>query len=57
MRYLRRLTLPVEKVGLVVLVVLVAFFGFSTAHFFSLTTFDSIANQIPTAVLIAVGMT
>jgi ribose transport system permease protein len=42
---------------LVVLVVLVAFFGFSTAHFFSLTTFDSIANQIPTAVLIAVGMT
>ena len=40
-----------------VLLILVAFFGFSTAHFFSLTTFASIANQIPTSVLIAVGMT
>src|SRR5947209_3665939 len=40
-----------------VLLILVAFFGFSTTHFFSLTTFASIANQIPTSVLIAVGMT
>jgi ribose transport system permease protein len=44
--------------GLVaVLVLLTAVFGLSTAHFFSVTTFTSIANEIPTAVLIAVGMT
>jgi ABC-type sugar transport system ATPase subunit len=44
--------------GLVaVLILLTAVFSISTAHFFSVTTFISIANQIPTAVLIAVGMT
>ena len=44
--------------GLVaVLILLTAVFGLSTAHFFSVTTFTSVANEIPTAVLIAVGMT
>jgi ribose transport system permease protein len=44
--------------GLVaVLILLTAVFGLSTTHFFSVTTFTSIANEIPTAVLIAVGMT
>jgi hypothetical protein len=44
--------------GLVaVLVLLIAVFGLSTAHFFSITTFTSIANEIPTSALIAVGMT
>jgi ribose transport system permease protein len=44
--------------GLVaVLILLTAVFGVSTAHFFSVTTFTSIANEIPAAVLIAVGMT
>ena len=44
--------------GLVaVLILLAAVFSVSTAHFFSITTFTSIANEIPTAVLIAVGMT
>ena len=41
----------------VVLILLTAVFGFSTAHFFSVTTFTSIANEIPASVLIAVGMT
>ena len=44
--------------GLVaVLILLIAVFGLSTAHFFSITTFTSIANEIPTSALIAVGMT
>ena len=44
--------------GLVgVLILLTAVFGFSTAHFFSLTTFTSLANEIPASVLMAVGMT
>ena len=44
--------------GLVaVLILLIAVFSFATEHFFSFTTFTTIANQIPTAVLIAVGMT
>lgn len=42
---------------LLVLVGLVAFFGFSTAHFFSPATFRTIANQVPEAIVIAVGMT
>ena len=47
-----------EYVGLAgVLAALVVFFSFSTGHFFSATTFKSIANQTPDAVLIAVGMT
>lgn len=40
-----------------VLALLIAFFGLQTEHFLSLTTFRTIANQIPDAVIIAVGMT
>ncbi len=36
---------------------LVAFFSLWTEHFFSMTTFRTIANQIPYAMVIAVGMT
>ena len=47
-----------DYVGLaVVLLLLIGFFGWQTEHFFSLTTFRTIANQIPDAVIIAVGMT
>lgn len=41
----------------VVLIALIAFFGLQTDYFFTLTTFRTIANQIPDAVIIAVGMT
>ncbi len=40
-----------------VLVALTVFFGLVTQHFFSATTLRTIANQIPEAVVIAVGMT
>ena len=47
-----------NSLGLViVLVLLIAFFSFQTAHFFSATTFAAIANEIPTAIFIAIGMT
>ncbi|MDQ3258357.1 MAG: ABC transporter permease, partial [Acidobacteriota bacterium] len=36
---------------------LVVAFGLATDHFLTLTTFRTIANQIPDAVIIAVGMT
>ena len=36
---------------------LILFFGLSTEHFLSWTTFQTIANQIPDAIVIAVGMT
>ena len=36
---------------------LVAIFSLLTRHFFSLTTFRTIANQIPAAIVIATGMT
>jgi ribose transport system permease protein len=39
------------------LLVLLLVFGVSTDHFFSRTTFTTIANQVPAAVLVAVGMT
>jgi ribose transport system permease protein len=39
------------------LAALVVFFSVATDHFFSATTFRIIANQIPTAVILAVGMT
>lgn len=39
------------------LAVLILVFSLSTEHFFSATTFRTIANQIPSAVLIAIGMT
>ena len=40
-----------------VLLALVVIFGLATEHFFTLTTFRTITNQIPDAVVIAVGMT
>jgi ribose transport system permease protein len=47
-----------EYLGMLgVLAALIAFFGLSTDHFFERETFRTIANQIPHAVLIAVGMT
>jgi len=47
-----------EYLGLLlVLVLLIAAFSYSTQHFFSLPTFRNIANQIPVAVIIATGMT
>jgi ribose transport system permease protein len=47
-----------DYVGLVlVLVLLVLFFGSITDHFLSLVNFRTIANQIPDAVIIATGMT
>jgi ribose transport system permease protein len=39
------------------LAALVVFFSVATDHFFSAATFRMIANQIPTAVILAVGMT
>jgi ribose transport system permease protein len=39
------------------LIGLVTVFSFLTEHFFTLTTFRTIANQIPDAIIIAVGMT
>lgn len=47
-----------ESLGLVVvLALLIAFFGLNTRHFFSVTTFQTIVNQVPDALIIAVGMT
>lgn len=40
-----------------VLLALVAFFSLTTDHFFSLTNFQTILSQIPTAIILAVGMT
>ncbi len=41
----------------VVLALLIGLFSFKTTHFFSATTFQAIANEIPTAIFIAIGMT
>ena len=50
--------LAAEYAGLATaLVALIAIFSLSTEHFFSLTTFQSIANRIPAAILVATGMT
>jgi ribose transport system permease protein len=47
-----------EYAGLgLVVVVLVAAFGLATDHFFTAATFRAIANQIPAALVVAVGMT
>lgn len=47
-----------EFIGLaIVLVLLVALFSVSSAHFFSRITFTTLANQIPSLTVIAVGMT
>jgi ribose transport system permease protein len=48
----------VDYLGMVAaLALLVAVFGLLTRHFFSVTTFRTIASQIPDAVIAAVGMT
>src|SRR5262249_49505599 len=39
------------------LATLIVVFGLTTQHFFSIDTFRTIANQIPVAIVIAVGMT
>lgn len=41
----------------VALVALIALFGLTTENFLTLTSFRTIANQIPAAVIVAVGMT
>lgn len=47
-----------EYIGMVlVLVGLIVVFSLSAKHFLTFTTFRTIANQIPSAVVIAVGMT
>lgn len=40
-----------------VLLLLVVFFGFTTDHFLTLTNFQTILSQIPTAIILATGMT
>ncbi len=47
-----------EWLGLgAVLLTLITFFGLATDHFFSPTTARTLANQLPDAILISVGMT
>jgi ribose transport system permease protein len=54
----RTYRLLLEYLGLgLVLVVLIMAFGLTTEYFLTTTTFLTIANQIPDAVFIAVGMT
>lgn len=51
-------TVVFDYLGMAVaLAVLIVVFSLSTEHFFSETTFITIANQIPSAVLLATGMT
>lgn len=55
-RYLLRSL--VDYIGLAaVLALLIAAFGFATDYFFTWTTFRTMANQIPDAVILATGMT
>lgn len=51
-----RAVLDYAGLGLI-LALLVAVFGTATEHFLTLTTFRTLANQIPDAVLVATGMT
>lgn len=55
---LRTRGMVLEYFGLAgVLGLLVVFFGVTTDHFLTATTFQTLANQMPAALLIAVGMT
>lgn len=55
---LARWNIAIDYLGLVAaLGLLVLVFSVSTQHFFSATTFRTIANQIPAAMLLATGMT
>lgn len=57
-RFGRRVRLPWNSLGLVaVLCALVLLFSLLSDYFFSAGTFRSLANQIPTLTVIAVGMT
>ncbi len=48
----------VDCVGMVVAIIsLIVIFGFAAENFFSVTTFRTIANQIPDTTIVAVGMT
>lgn len=50
--------LVAEYLGMaLVLIVLIVAFGLSTNHFFTITAFKTIADQIPDAVIVSVGMT
>lgn len=50
--------LVAEYLGLsIALVGLIVFFSLATKHFFTATNFTTIANQIPSAILVATGMT
>lgn len=40
-----------------VLFAVIAVFSLTTSHFFSLTTFRTITNQIPAALILVVGLT
>lgn len=56
---MKRLTsyIPADYLGLIsVLAGLIVLFSFSSEHFLSLLTFTTLANQIPTLTVIAVGM-
>jgi len=56
--HLGRSALAMDSLGLVAaLGVLILVFSLSTQHFFSRTTFLTIANQIPAALLVATAMT
>jgi ribose transport system permease protein len=55
-RYLLRTFADYASLALV-LVLLITVFGHTTEFFFTWTTFRTIANQIPAAVILAVGMT
>ena len=53
-----RLGILLDYLGMaLVLLGLILFFGFSTQRFLTLTTFTTIANQVPAAIVVAVGMT
>lgn len=55
---MRKLRLVTDYLGMALMLGgLVLFFGLSTPRFFSVDTFRTIANQVPVAVIIAVGMT
>ena len=55
---MRQYRLLTDYVGLAaVVVLLVAAFGATTQHFLTANTFTNIANQIPDAMVVAVGMT
>lgn len=59
MRLKMSLKKSAEEYGSLILILagLIAFFGFTAPNFLSLTTLRTIANQVPDAIILAVGMT